>query len=63
MKTKTNQIKIHLLSGKSITSIEAFQMYNCTRLAAVIFNLKKSLDIKCERVKNNKVSYSKYSLK
>ena len=40
-KTKHQKIKEHLESGKSITSWEAIELYNVTRLAAIIFNLKK----------------------
>ncbi len=40
-KTKHQKIKEHLESGKSITSMEAIREYNATRLAAIIFNLKK----------------------
>ena len=40
-KSKHQRIKEHLESGKSITSWEAIKEYNVTRLAAIIFNLKK----------------------
>lgn len=40
MKTKTEQILNHLKKRKKITSLEAIELYKCTRLAAVIFNLK-----------------------
>lgn len=39
-----NQMKVikeHLESGKSITSMEAFKLYGCTRLSDKIFRLKK----------------------
>lgn len=32
----------HLKSGRSITSLEAVNLYGATRLAAIIFDLKKS---------------------
>ena len=38
---QTTAIKNHLESGKTITSMEAFQLYGCTRLSAKIFDLKK----------------------
>lgn len=40
-KSKTQKIKEHLQSGKTITSWEAIELYNVTRLAAIIFNLKE----------------------
>ena len=39
----------HLNSGRSITAIEALQLYGCFRLAARIHDLKKAgVPIKCE---------------
>lgn len=52
-KSKHDKIKEHLESGKSITSWEAIQKYNVTRLAAIIFNLKK------DGMKIEKKDYSK----
>ena len=44
--SKTKMIKSHLYEKGSITSLDAINLYNATRLSAVIFNLKKSgLDI------------------
>lgn len=40
-KTKTALIKEHLEAKGSITSWEAIQSYAATRLAAIIFNLRK----------------------
>ena len=40
-KSKNQKIKEHLQSGKTITSWEAIEDYNVTRLAAIVFNLKK----------------------
>jgi len=40
---KTNQVRNHLIKHGSITSWKAIQSYRVTRLAAVIFNLKKTL--------------------
>ena len=41
MKSKHQKIKDHLQSGRSITSWQAIQEYNVTRLASIIFYLKK----------------------
>ena len=67
MKTKKQKIKEHLESGKSITSWEAIELYNVTRLAAIIFNLKeKGWIIKTTNMskKNNSgetIKYAKYT--
>ena len=39
--TKTEKIKRHFQNGNSLTSWESIEMFNCTRLAAVVCNLKK----------------------
>ena len=63
--TKIAKVKEHLMSGKSITSWEAIQLYGCTRLSAVIFELKNrhGLTISSELITEDGVHYSKYSLK
>ena len=35
-------IKKHLTTKKSITSMQAFELYGCTRLSAKIFDLRKA---------------------
>ena len=37
---KTAKIKAHLEREGRITSLEAFQMYNATRLSSIIYNLR-----------------------
>lgn len=39
--TKTDKVLNHLKENKTITSWEAIKCYGCTRLSAVIFNLRK----------------------
>jgi hypothetical protein len=39
--TQTQQILNHLQEGKSITPLEALQLYGCLRLGARIYNIKK----------------------
>jgi len=39
--TKTDKVIFHLQSGKTISSMEAFQMFNATRLSAIIFELRR----------------------
>lgn len=62
--TKTANVKRHLLSGKSITSWEAIQLYRATRLSAIIFNLKYNhgLNIESEMVYEDGVRYAVYTL-
>lgn len=44
--TQNKQIKAHLLSGKSLTPLEALNLYGCFRLAARIHQLKdQGLDV------------------
>jgi len=65
-KSKHQKIKEHLESGKTITSWEAIQLYNVTRLAAIIFNLKKDgmrIESKNHTEKNgfgDTVKYARY---
>ena len=41
MTNKTRQVLAHLLSGRTLTPIEAFNSYRTMRLGAIIFNLRK----------------------
>ena len=63
--TKTAKIKAYLLAGNEITSWKAIELFACTRLSAVIFNLKNihGMDIESERIYEDGVNYSKYWLK
>ena len=52
MNSQEKKIKEYLLSGGKITSLEAFQKFNCTRLAARIHDLKSmGLTIDKEMIK------------
>lgn len=56
----------HLLAGKSLTQLQAIRLFNCTRLASRINDLKKEgWDIDCKMVKNHntKTHYGSYSIK
>ena len=46
--TQAQQIEKHLLSGKSITALDALNLYGCMRLAARIAELKESHEIESE---------------
>lgn len=65
MPNKQKQVEKHLRTKKSITSLQAFQLYTATRLAAIIFDLrKKGWDIVSEPVvkkqNDETVRYVKY---
>lgn len=42
---KTRLVLAHLLSGKKLTPIEAFDKYRTMRLGAIIFNLRKEGEV------------------
>lgn len=66
--TKTKQILDHLKSGKSITSLQAIDLYGATRLSAIIFKLRdRGYDIKTTMVQaldrnQNTVNFAVYRL-
>lgn len=39
---QTAAVLKHLKSKKSLTSMQAFELYGCTRLSSVVFNLRKA---------------------
>jgi predicted nuclease with TOPRIM domain len=62
-KFKTQAVKNHLLNKGNITSWEAIQKYNVTRLSAVIFELKrKGMDITTTPETNGKSRFVRYHL-
>ena len=63
--TESQNIKIvkHLLSGKSITPMEALNLYGCFRLAARISDLRdKGYNIRMELTEANGKRFAKYSI-
>ena len=64
MKTKINktkEVRNHLLKGKTITSLQAFQFWNATRLSSIIFNLRRQgLNITSTDVEIDGVKFSRY---
>ena len=61
--TKIKAIKSHLLTKGNITSWEAIQKYNATRLSAIIFNLKRNgMDITTTPETNGKSRFVRYHL-
>jgi len=70
MKGQRKKVKDWLESGKSITSVEAFANFRprVTRLSAVIFDLRKDMDIVTDMVESedadgNKTRYARYYLR
>ena len=64
--TQKKAILQHLLKGKSITQREAIAFFNCIRLSAVIYDLKKEgyeFEIKDKKNLMGKGKYRKYKLK
>lgn len=65
-KSQVSVILDRLLSGKSVTSYEAFKKYGITRLSSVIFMLRnRGYNIKTEIIKSksrygNESQYAKY---
>ena len=68
MTNKTLLIKDKLEKGYSITSKQAFEDYGVTRLAAIIFNLRKSgmpivtIDREAKDRYDNTVRFAEYRL-
>lgn len=60
--TKLEKIKRHLLSGKSITPLQALKLYGSFRLSAVIHTLKNDHNITIEtKSVTNKETGSRYA--
>ncbi len=51
MKSQNTAIRKHLLSGKSLTPLQALKQFGCLRLAARISDLREGMDIITEMVK------------
>ena len=61
--SQNEAIRQHLESGKTITPLDALEKFNCLRLGALIFNLKKmGLAIKSEIIECNGKRFAQYSL-
>jgi len=57
------QIQKDLMSGKSITPLQALNKYGCFRLAALIHKLRKEgMVIETEYVTKNNKTFAKYFL-
>lgn len=61
--TQIGQIKEYLLAGNSITPIEALNMFEAFRLAAIVFKLKEQgLNIKTDIISEDNKRFAKYSV-
>ena len=61
--TQKEMIRNHLQANKSITPLEALEMYGCFRLPARIAELKEDgLQIKTDTVKHNGKHFARYRL-
>lgn len=66
-KTKTSQVEAWLLAHESITSWDAIEKFKATRLADIIYRLRKAHnivreDVRCEDVNGNPCVYGRYHL-
>jgi len=51
MKSQEKEIKKYLLTGKSLTQLDALYLFNCFRLGARVYDLKKKgMNIKTEMI-------------
>ena len=61
--TQNKLILQHLLYYKSLTPLEALNLYGCFRLSARILELrKKGYDIKTENITKDGKTFAEYSL-
>ena len=62
-KAQAENILAHLKKGRSITAIEALNLFGCLRLSARIYDLRKSgYCILSKTIKNNGKQYAQYVL-
>jgi hypothetical protein len=67
-KSKKQAVLEHLEKHKTITSLEAIELYGATRLSAIIFNLRKegyeieTVDLPFTDIFGTKSHYGKYIL-
>ena len=62
--SQNNQIRAALLSGRSLTPLDALQDYGCFRLAARIADLRREgMDIECISETKNGKRYARYQLR
>ena len=64
VESQNKQIKAWLESGKSLSALEAINLFNSLRLGARVFDLKNDygMNIKTEMVEENGKRFARYSL-
>lgn len=59
--TKYDQVRVHLLMGNSISSIEAFNRFKVTRLSAIIHTMKHRDHIEVDSATETSADGARYS--
>ncbi len=62
--SQNETIRAALLSGRSLTPLDALQDFGCFRLAARVADLRREgLDIECRHVTRNGKRFARYRLR
>lgn len=61
---KIDLIKAHFLAGKSLTVWQAVKLFNCMRLASVVYDLKRKhgMNIMTDIITDRGVNFASYRL-
>ena len=60
--TKIKKVQEYLEAGHSITQMDAVRLFNAYRLSAIIFDLRKKMNIETQMITNGKSRFASYSL-
>lgn len=60
--SQIKRVLLHLLTGKSITPLDALNLYGCFRLGAIIFVLRKNSYNIQTKINENGKRYAIYTL-
>ena len=64
MKTQTESIREHLIQNRTITPMEALNLFGCFRLAARISDLRESgMEIKTNMIHKGRKKFAEYIFK
>lgn len=58
--TQLEAVHEHLISGKSITQLQALKYYGCLRLSAIIYTLRREFGLPIETKRVGKQGYARY---
>ena len=62
--SQSDQIRAALLSGRSLTPLDALEDFGCFRLAARVADLRREgMDIECSTETTNGKRYARYRLR